>query len=40
MGGPQNTVSILTRDGIERWATADKTAVAERLATRIAESLQ
>ena len=40
MGGVQNTVSILTRDGIERWEKMDKGVVAERLAAKIAESLQ
>jgi phosphopantothenoylcysteine decarboxylase/phosphopantothenate--cysteine ligase len=40
MGGAQNTVSILTRDGIERWETMDKRLVATRLAAKIAESLQ
>jgi phosphopantothenoylcysteine decarboxylase/phosphopantothenate--cysteine ligase len=40
MGGAQNTVSILTRDGIERWETMDKRMVAMRLSAKIAESLQ
>ena len=40
MGGAQNTVSIFTRDGIERWEKADKRVVADRLAAKIAESLQ
>jgi phosphopantothenoylcysteine decarboxylase/phosphopantothenate--cysteine ligase len=40
MGGRENAVSILTRDGIERWDQADKRIIAERLAARIAESLQ
>ncbi len=39
MGGAQNTVSILTCDGIERWEKLDKRVVAERLAAKIAESL-
>ena len=40
MGGTENSVSILTRNGIERWEKMDKRDVAERLAARIAESLQ
>jgi phosphopantothenoylcysteine decarboxylase/phosphopantothenate--cysteine ligase len=40
MGGAENAVSILTRDGIERWEKADKRVIAERLAAKIAESLQ
>ncbi len=40
MGGSENAVSILTRDGIERWEKMDKRVVAERLAAKIAESLQ
>ena len=40
MGGTENTVSILTRDGIERWEKLDKRVVAMRLAAKIAESLQ
>jgi len=40
MGGAENTVTILTRDGIERWDKADKSVVAKRLAAKIAESLQ
>ena len=40
MGGADNAVSILTRDGIERWEKADKRMVATRLAAKIAESLQ
>ena len=40
MGGGENAVSILTRNGIERWEKADKRLVADRLAVRISESLQ
>ena len=40
MGGAENTVTILTCDGIERWEKADKSVVAKRLAAKIAESLQ
>ncbi|HET7409636.1 MAG TPA: bifunctional phosphopantothenoylcysteine decarboxylase/phosphopantothenate--cysteine ligase CoaBC [Paracoccaceae bacterium] len=36
MGGPENTVTLITRDGAEPWPTASKTAVARRLAERIA----
>jgi phosphopantothenoylcysteine decarboxylase/phosphopantothenate--cysteine ligase len=36
MGGAQNAVSILTRDGVERWERMDKRVVAERLAAKIA----
>ena len=40
MGGAENAVSILTRDGVERWEKMDKRLVADRLAAKIAESLQ
>ncbi len=40
MGGDANTVSLFTAAGVERWETADKVAVAQRLAAKIAESLQ
>jgi phosphopantothenoylcysteine decarboxylase/phosphopantothenate--cysteine ligase len=40
MGGDDNTVLIITRAGVERWDRAPKDVVAERLARRIAESLQ
>ncbi len=40
MGGAENAVSILTRDGIERWEKADKRVVAMRLAAKIAKALQ
>lgn len=40
MGGSDNTVSIVTRDGIERWEEAPKAEVARRLAARIAASLE
>mgnify|MGYP002779036842 CR=1 FL=1 len=39
MGGGENRVAIVTRDGVERWARAGKDAVARRLAERIAEAL-
>jgi phosphopantothenoylcysteine decarboxylase/phosphopantothenate--cysteine ligase len=39
MGGPDNTVTLITRDGVEPWPTASKAAVAGRLAARIAEAL-
>ena len=40
MGGSDNTVSIVTRDGIERWEEAPKAEVARRLAERIAAALE
>jgi phosphopantothenoylcysteine decarboxylase/phosphopantothenate--cysteine ligase len=40
MGGGENTVSLFTRAGVERWEKADKRVVATRLAAKIAESLQ
>ncbi len=36
MGGPENTVTLVTRDGAEPWPTASKAVVAGRLAERIA----
>ena len=39
MGGPENTVTLITREGVEPWPTASKAAVAGRLAARIAEAL-
>ncbi|MFM8939902.1 MAG: phosphopantothenoylcysteine decarboxylase, partial [Phenylobacterium sp.] len=39
MGGSDNTVSIVTRDGVERWDEAPKAEVARRLAARIAATL-
>ena len=39
MGGSVNTVSIVTRDGVERWEEAPKAEVARRLAARIAAAL-
>lgn len=38
MGGLNNQVSLVTRDGVEDWPLLDKTAVARRLAARIAEA--
>jgi len=39
MGGAHNTVTLITADGAEPWPTDSKTAVARRLATRIADAL-
>lgn len=39
MGGAENTVMVISRDGIERWERAPKDAVAGQLAARIAEAL-
>ncbi len=39
MGGPENTVTLVTRDGVEPWPTLSKAAVAGRLAARLAEAL-
>jgi phosphopantothenoylcysteine synthetase/decarboxylase len=39
MGGADNTVHLVTADGIESWATMTKEAVAERLAARILQAL-
>ena len=38
-GGDDNVVTLVTREGVEPWAAAPKTEVAERLARRIAEAL-
>ena len=40
MGGGENTVAIVTKQGIERWERAPKGEVAQRLADRIAKALQ
>ncbi|MDX9999261.1 MAG: bifunctional phosphopantothenoylcysteine decarboxylase/phosphopantothenate--cysteine ligase CoaBC [Phenylobacterium sp.] len=40
MGGAENTVSIVSARGVERWEKAPKGDVAERLARRIAEELK
>jgi phosphopantothenoylcysteine decarboxylase/phosphopantothenate--cysteine ligase len=40
MGGTENTVAIVSAQGIERWEKAPKSEVALRLARRIAEELQ
>ena len=37
MGGDDNTVHLITRDGVDAWPRMSKQAVAARLATRIAE---
>ncbi|MEH3104520.1 MAG: bifunctional phosphopantothenoylcysteine decarboxylase/phosphopantothenate--cysteine ligase CoaBC [Sphingomonas phyllosphaerae] len=39
MGGDANTVHLVTAEGIESWERLPKTAVAERLADRIADAL-
>lgn len=39
MGGERNSVHIVTADGVESWETLPKQAVADRLATRIAQAL-
>ncbi len=39
MGGDQNTVTLITENGEERWPEMSKEAVAERLARRIATAL-
>ena len=39
MGGDANTVTLLTRDGNEAWATMSKDAVAEKLIARLAADL-
>lgn len=39
MGGTENQVVLMTRDGAERWDRMSKDAVARRLASRIAEAL-
>jgi phosphopantothenoylcysteine decarboxylase/phosphopantothenate--cysteine ligase len=40
MGGAENTVSIVSQQGVERWPRLTKAEVATRLARRFAESLQ
>jgi len=39
MGGDSNSVHLVTKDGIEDWPNLPKSAVADRLAARIAEAL-
>jgi phosphopantothenoylcysteine decarboxylase/phosphopantothenate--cysteine ligase len=39
MGGDDNQVRIVTRDGIENWDPAPKRTIARRLADRIADAL-
>jgi phosphopantothenoylcysteine decarboxylase/phosphopantothenate--cysteine ligase len=39
MGGDDNTIHIVTRDGIESWPTLDKDEVARRLVARLASDL-
>jgi phosphopantothenoylcysteine decarboxylase/phosphopantothenate--cysteine ligase len=40
MGGDDNTVHLVTADGVEHWAHMPKSEVAARLAARIADALQ
>ncbi|MEZ5805065.1 MAG: bifunctional phosphopantothenoylcysteine decarboxylase/phosphopantothenate--cysteine ligase CoaBC [Rhizobiaceae bacterium] len=40
MGGDRNSVTIVSRDGMDQWADMTKEAVAERLAALIAEKLR
>ncbi len=40
MGGLDNAVMLITRDGLERWDREPKDAVAQRIADRIAQALQ
>ena len=39
MGGEDNAVMVIDSQGVDRWPRGPKSAVAERLARRIAESL-
>jgi phosphopantothenoylcysteine decarboxylase/phosphopantothenate--cysteine ligase len=39
MGGDDNAVAIVSRDGVERWTRMPKAEVARRLAQRVAEAL-
>ena len=39
-GGDRNTIHLVTAEGVEEWPTLTKRAVAERLASRIAEHLR
>ena len=39
MGGDDNAVMVIDSQGVDRWPRGPKSAVAERLARRIAESL-
>jgi phosphopantothenoylcysteine decarboxylase/phosphopantothenate--cysteine ligase len=39
MGGDDNAVMIVARDGIERWPRAPKADVADKIAARIAKDL-
>jgi phosphopantothenoylcysteine decarboxylase/phosphopantothenate--cysteine ligase len=39
MGGDQNTIHLVTRDGIDSWPTLDKDEVARRLVARLAREL-
>ena len=39
MGGDENQVHVITKDGSESWPRADKNAVAVKLANKIAEEL-
>jgi phosphopantothenoylcysteine decarboxylase/phosphopantothenate--cysteine ligase len=39
MGGPRNTVHLISAAGVESWPTLDKEEVAERLVLRLAQSM-
>ena len=39
MGGDDNAVSIVTKDGVERWDRTAKSEVARKLAERMAQAL-
>jgi phosphopantothenoylcysteine decarboxylase/phosphopantothenate--cysteine ligase len=40
LGGEENTVTLISREGAERWPRATKSDVADKLARRIAEALR
>jgi phosphopantothenoylcysteine decarboxylase/phosphopantothenate--cysteine ligase len=40
LGGEENTVTLISREGAERWSRATKSDVADKLARRIAEALR
>jgi phosphopantothenoylcysteine decarboxylase/phosphopantothenate--cysteine ligase len=39
MGGDNNAIHIVTRDGVDSWPSLDKDEVARRLVARLAEEL-
>ena len=39
MGGSENEIALITRNGSERWPRMGKTEVARRLAHKVAETL-